>query len=503
MTSSAGVSCRARDQPASGLQRPLRSALSSYRSFRPLAARRHIAPAGSIRWVLAGCLLGAGIGLAAGAGSTKAAVLILLLPALFALLLRPDWLPLLLTITIFCEEVSVGGYTVSRLAGPLAILVLILRLALGGSKASFPRKEIFYAVGAYSVWALASALWSVSLGSSFEQGGTAYALAALTLSIAYMLAMATIVDSVESLRRVVVTIWAMSVIVGVIGISQFHGAEPRAVGLSGDPNFFAALQVICLPIGAVLATQARSTGARRVVLVGLAVTVGSIFTSVSRGGLIGLAAVLLLLMLQPARTFFRTRARKSAFVAVAITGAAVLLVVSFSALSARTESLSSSGSSGSGRSYLWSAAVVAFDEHPTLGLGFGAFASQSNTLLRRTPGVNFRQYKLRPEGQPVHNTYLESFTELGVLGGLLFIGLLAAAALSLQWAAKRALAQQDMFLLALARALQLSLVGFAVTSFFLSAETHRTLWVLLGLSLALTRVLSTRQSPTAKSAGPA
>lgn len=452
--------------------------------------------ASKLRWILAGCLIGIGIGLAAGTGSAKAAVLILLLPAFVALLLRPDWLPLLLTITIFCEEVSVGGYTVSRLAGPLAILVLILRLALGGSKAPFPRKEIFYAVGAYSIWALASGLWSVNLGSSFEQGGTVYALAALALSIAYMLAMATIVDSVERLRHVVITIWTMSVIVGVIGISQFHGAEPRAVGLSGDPNFFAALQVICLPIGAVLATQARSAGVRRVVLLGLAVTVGSIFTSVSRGGLIGLVAVLLLLMMQPARTFFRTRARKSAFMVVAIAGAAVLLVVSFGALSARTESLSNSGSSGSGRAYLWSAAIVAFDEHPALGLGFGAFASQSNALLRRTPGVDFRQYKLRPEGQPVHNSYLESFTELGVLGGLLFVGLLVSAAISLQWAAKRALVVgEDMFLVALARALQLSLVGFAVTSFFLSAETHRTLWVLLGLSLALTRVVSTREAP--------
>jgi O-antigen ligase len=311
-----------------------------------------------------------------------------------------------------------------------------------------------------------------------------------------MFAMATI-DTIARLRNVVLTIWVMSTLVGVIGISQFHGAEPRAVGLSGDPNFFAALQVICLPIVAVLATQATTARIRRLVLVGLAVIVGSIFTSVSRGGLLGLAAVLLLLVAQPARTFFKTRARKSAFIAVAGTGAAILLIVSYSALSARTESLSSSGSSGSGRAYLWSAATVAFDEHPALGLGFGAFASQSNALLRRTPGVNFRQYKLRPEGQPVHNSYLESFTELGVLGGLLFIGLLASAAVSLQWAARRAAKQDDLFLLAFARALQLSLLGFAVTSIFLSAETHRTLWVLLGLSLALTRIVAARETKTA------
>lgn len=431
--------------------------------------------------------------MAAGDGSAKVAILIVLIPAFGALLLRPDWLPLLLTVTIFCEEISVGGYTISRLAGPLAILVLILRLGLGGSKLGFPRKEILYAVAAYSIWALASALWSVNLGAHFEQGGTAYALAALALSIAYMFAMAT-VDTIARMRTVVLTIWVMSTIVGVIGISQFHGAEPRAVGLSGDPNFFAALQVICLPIVAVLATQATTARTRRLVLVGLAVIVGSIFTSVSRGGLLGLATVLLLLMLQPARTFFKTRARKSAFLAVTIAGAAILLIVSFSALSARTESLSSSGSSGSGRAYLWSAASVAFDEHPVLGLGFGAFASQSNALLRRTPGVDFRQYKLRPEGQPVHNSYLESFTELGVVGGLLFIGLLASAAVSLQWAAKRATRQGDAFLLALARALQLSLAGFAVTSIFLSAETHRTLWVLLGLSLALTRLVASRKT---------
>jgi len=453
-----------------------------------------MASRGALGWVIAAAVLGCGIGLGAGS-SSKVAIAIVLVPALMALLLRPDWLPLLLTATIFVEAVSVGGLSISRLTSPLAILLLVLRFGLGGSPVRFEHKAILLAVGAYLTWTIASVLWSVDLAPttfSEESGGTAYAISALVLSITYMFAIAVLTDTEQRLKRVVVLIWGMSVVMGVVAITQYHGESARSMGLSGDPNFFAALQVIALPIGVIVATQIASARTRPIVLVGLAIVIGSILTSLSRGGLLALAAVLVLLSIQPARGFFRTRARKSAFITAAAIGAIVLLAFSYSALSARTSSLSSSGSSGSGRAYLWSAALVAFSEHPVLGLGFGAFPSQANDLLRRTPGVNFRQYALRPQGQPVHNTYLESLTELGVIGAVLFVAVLVSMFVTLRTAIREASAQGKHFLAALGRALQLSLLGFAATSIFLSAETHRTLWVLLGLALALTRVLTSK-----------
>jgi len=232
---------------------------------------------------------------------------------------------------------------------------------------------------------------------------------------------------------------------------------------------------------------------RTIVFASLAIVIGSIMTSLSRGGLIALLGIVLLLAVQPAHTFFRTRARKTAFVSVVVIGAVGLLAVSYEALSARTSSLFTTGDVGSyssGRAFLWDAAEIAFREHPVLGLGAGAFPSQSNDLLRRTPGVDFSVYRLRESGQFVHNTYLESFAELGIVGGVLFLALIVAAFMTLHALVRQASAHGDLFLAALSRALQLALLGFALTSVFLSAQTHRTLWVLLGLALALARIVA-------------
>jgi O-antigen ligase len=263
--------------------------------------------------------------------------------------------------------------------------------------------------------------------------------------------------------------------------------------VSGDANFFAALQVVALPFSALLAIEMRNNRDRTIVLIGIAIAVGSIITSLSRGGILALVAVFLMLTLQPARGFFRTRARKRLFLICVSVGAGILLVASYSALSARTSSLFSGGDQGSGRGNLWRAAVTGWHQHEVRGLGLGAFIGQSNKLLLETPGVNFSDYNLRSTGQYVHNAYLESLVELGVIGAALFLALLAAAALSLWGSVRRAQRAGLLFSAAFSRAMLLSLAGFALTSIFLSTETDRTLWVLIGLAIALPRVISEEQ----------
>jgi O-antigen ligase len=137
--------------------------------------------------------------------------------------------------------------------------------------------------------------------------------------------------------------------------------------------------------------------------------------------------------------------------------------------------------------------VTGWHEHEVRGIGLGAFIGQSNQLLLETPGVNFSDYDLRSTGQYVHNAYLESLVELGVIGAALFIGLLATMALSLWSTARRSQRAGLMFTSAFSRATMLGLAGFALTSIFLSTETDRTLWVLVGLTIALPRVLSEEQ----------
>jgi O-antigen ligase len=459
--------------------------------FPSLAGRAHAVPRAAL-WVLAAVVLGVGVGLAAALQQTAIAVAILLLPALVVLLLHPDWLPPVLVAAAFGEAIKTGSITVSRFVGPLAVVTMVLALP-ARKRLRLTRVGVLSAVLAYSAWALASALWTVNPDSSFHQNGGGYALASLALSIVFMLGIIMFVQREYELRRLAIVVWCFSVGVGLVAIVQYLSGYTRSLGLSGDANFFAAVQVVAIPVEAVLVSQVNSTRMRAIVLVGLAVTVGSVMTSLSRGGILTLAVAFLLLSIQPASAFFRTRARKRAFMLVAAVGGAILLIATYSALSARTSSLFTTADGGSGRTNLWLAAVQGWHQHPLLGMGFGAFVGQSDQLLLTTPGVDFSAYALRPTGQFVHNAYLESLTELGPIGLALFLGILVTTAATLLSTARRAARAGAMFLSSFARALLVSLAAFAFASLFLSSETDRALWILLGLAVVLPGVLTEEQ----------
>ena len=447
-------------------------------------------------WVVAAVGLGLLLGLGLGAVGPAIGVAAVLLPVGVALLLRPDWLPAALAVTVFAESASIGGLSVSRVAGPLALGLLLLQVRVN-SPASFARldKPLVGALTAYVLWACSSALWTVNFDPTLQEGGTAFAISSLVLSSVYLLAVAALVRTPQHVFRLIVVIWALSSVMGLIALGEFVRGSDRAVGVSGDANFFASLQIVAIPVGAVLAGYVRTGLQRAVVLLGVGIAVGSVVVSLSRGGILALAALTILLAMQPARGFFRTRARKRLFLGVMAIGAAVLLTASYGALSARTSSLFNTADGGSGRANLWRAAVTGIEEKPIFGLGFGAFANRSNDLMRMTPGVDFSAYKLRAGGQPVHNAYLESLVELGPLGLALFLGMLVLTLQALRRGARIAERNGSDMVGGVCRALSLSLAGFALTSILLSTETDRTLWLMMGLALTLPRIAAATPAP--------
>jgi len=446
-------------------------------------------------WVVIAAAVGALLGPAAGVGGVSAGVGVALLPLGAMLLMRPDWLPAALLVTVFAEAYSIGGVSISRVAGPLALGLLLLQIR-HRSPASFAGLDKKLAIGivAYSLWAVASSLWTVDFNTTLSSG-TPFTVLALTLSAIYLVIISALVRTERQIYAVLVTVWLLSAVMGLVAIGEFLGGQGRAVGVSGDANFFASLQIVAIPIGAVLASHVRTGVQRAVVLAGVGIAVGSVFVSLSRGGILALAALTLMLVFQPAQAFFRTRARKRLFIAAMLLGGALLLTASYSALSARTSSLFNTADGGSGRQNLWLAAETGYRQHPWLGLGYGGFQSQANDLMRMTPGVDFSAYRLRPGGQPVHNAYLESLVELGPLGLLLFVSMLVLSLRALRRARRTAEERGSPLLVGVARALRVSLIGFALTSVLLSTETDRTLWVLMGLALTLPRIAATTPAP--------
>jgi O-antigen ligase len=430
------------------------------------------------------------VGAAASVQPLLAVAALIALPCVALLFVRPDWLPVALVMTVFLEGIALGGVQLSRVIAPLAALIVVLYLVSNRGLVWFPLKAVLIAVGGYATWAFASSLWSAELGSFSESfSGTLFELASLALSLVFMVTCAVLIDSLKVVRRVIAAIWAMAVIVGIVAIFEYLAGSARSVGYTGDANFFAATQVVALPITIAFATTTQSGAKRTAAFLGTAVVAGSVLTSLSRGGILALLGILFLLAIQPARIFFDSPARKRMAILAALVGASVMLALSYSDLKERTSSVFNLREGTSGRTFLWESAYLGWKQHPALGLGYGAFPPESNQLLLENPGTDLSVYALRPTGQVVHNTYLGSLAELGPVGLLLFVSVLGSAISTLRKVARQADREGNDYLSTLARALVVAVCGYALTSIFLSTETDRALWILLGLTLALPRFL--------------
>ena len=411
-----------------------------------MRAFEHTRTAPSAAFALGAASLALVLGFVVTLDPRFAVALVLAATLAVALGMRPALLLTVLVAAVFVEVVSLGGAGVVTLIAPIAVIVLL---------AAATRPQMQIKVGpplawalAYALWALASGLWTVSVG------GTTYLLASLAIALVYMFAFAMLLDSERELEGVLYAFAFAALGIGLFAIGAFFLGlsgdlvEGRSSGGTGDPNFFAAYQIVALPLMLALLTRASRPWQRVLVYAAILVIIGSVLTSVSRGGLLTLIAVTLLVCALPARSLFHFRRQKAAFVALVAVGGAISLGAAANEILPRVESVFSPSSSasaeseGSGRLVFWSAAWMSVKERPLLGLGFGTFPRVSNDLIVRTPGVNFQHFELRPKGSQVHNAYLGTLAELGVVGLFLFLGLLISTALALRRTARRADARE-------------------------------------------------------------
>jgi O-antigen ligase len=399
-------------------------------------------------------------------------------------------LPVLVA-SVFVEILSVGGITISRLIAPIVLVLIISTLST--ERVRIGGQQLLW-VYAYAFWALTSLFWTQGLGD------TIYQLTSLAIALIYMSAFALFLRERRDLRPILLGVALAALGIGTFAIAAFllgFGGDLKAgreAGGTGDPNFFATYQVVALPLVLVLTSVA---GRRlRFFLYGVTlVIVASVLTSLSRGGILTLVAVLAVAFAVPARRLFRSPMQKLAILVVIVAAGAVAYQSTAKDLLPRIEAIivnnqsSTATGRGSGRVDLWLAARTAFNQHPFEGIGFGAFPSQSTRLLLQTPGVQPQVYQITNVGHEVHNAYLGTAAELGIPGLLLFLGMLGSVGRSLLQTGRRAREVGDELVGRLAMGLVVSLFGWMVASIFLSTETSRVIWIMIGISLALPRLL--------------
>ncbi len=261
--------------------------------------------------------------------------------------------------------------------------------------------------------------------------------------------------------------------------------EPRIAGPLGDPNYFAQVLLLGVPVALVLAWRSRGWG-RGLALGATALLIAAILFTYSRGAAVALLVVLAL------TAALRGVSRRQLLAAAAI----ALLALSLAPhgfrerlstlaqlLPGAAAEVTDPDSSFAKRRLVTQAAGAMYLDHPVLGVGAGNYPVRFDPYGARI-GSAAALYDDPGEAQYPHNLYLEVAAETGTVGLVLFVAILLVAFGSLARAWTRLSRRSEPLLRDLAAGLAIALVGFLLTSLFLHGHFLRYLWLLLAFATA-------------------
>lgn len=320
--------------------------------------------------------------------------LVLLMLAIGALLLRPaDVVPALAGAPLYEFLIlSCLALSLSRLARQLTLSSL--------AASPVTAMALFMPIAV-----IASHLWNGDTWSA-QIGG----MEAIKAAVLFLL----VVGHVNTARKLIavlaaaalsvlgITVLALANSYGIVRVEALQnvtqtGSEETIVRLCGtgifnDPNDFSMVLVLSLVV-CILVIGRRDLGPRRwLALIPLMVFGHGLMLTHSRGGLI--AAIAGMVAYLGARYRWRN----------ALPGLAMVALVAMSPFFGRQSqwNLSDREDTFQARLELWSSAMDEFRSHPVLGIGQGKLVDAI--------------------GQVAHNSFLQAFAELGILGGIAFVG---------------------------------------------------------------------------------
>lgn len=306
---------------------------------------------------------------------------------------------------------------------------------------------------------------------------------------------ALVASSVRSIRDVewyaMVNLYGALVYATVVSLFFSVGYDGRLGSLVFyDANDFALVMVCTIPFAVYFLGKGQKKSRRIAALVAMGMFLTAMVKSGSRGGFIGLIAVMLYVLI-------RYRAIPSR-VRLAVTIAGVALFFGFASdqywktmgtILHPTSDYNYTDTEG--RIEVWKRGLGYISQHPITGVGVAAYpVAEGQSDLAMSNAAEGKGFKW----SVAHNSFLETGAELGIPGALVFIAILLVTGISLARLSPRGkfapwLTKREM---ALAQMLIGALIGFSVAGFFVSAEYFAYLYFMLGLSVGLLKLVRMR-----------
>ena len=362
-----------------------------------------------------------------------------------------------------------GTIRLAMLAGALAIVAHVRDRFELGLPLTRPVREMRLAG-----WLL---LWSVlTMPFSLWPGGSLALLLGLFIkALAVFWLIGNLVDTRLRLRGMAVTLVVLTVILGLVGISNYLSGVfgptqdirilGHDAGLTRNPNDLALMLNLIIPLSVALLLSASGFLTRALLTAAIAIQVSAVVLTFSRAGFLTLATSLgafgLRLLGRPSRSF----------VFAALGGALLALPLVPESYTDRILTMGSVDADVTGSAPArWTGTVAAIEhavENPLLGAGLG----MNILVLNESVGATWRS---------VHNIYLEFAVDLGLPGLAIFLLVLHACWRSARAARKSA----DPEVAQLSEGIEISLIAFSVAAFFHPAAYTFYFYVIAGLAVA-------------------
>lgn len=261
----------------------------------------------------------------------------------------------------------------------------------------------------------------------------------------------------------------------------------RAGGPVGDPNYFAQMMVVMVPIAMDRLWNERNNILRLLAALSVGICAFSVILTYSRGGFLAMVVVI------AAMLFIFHRGQLHYFIFVL---ALAMLFVNIlpSRFTERLATLTAliPGSSNSdaiasdysfrGRYSELIVSVKMFYDHPVLGVGLGNYSVLYQRYSQRL-GID-----LRAEERQAHSLYLEVAAETGLLGVFSF-GLLLWLGGKMIWKAQLSLTGSGLTSISnMVMSYALGFVGYLTAAIFIHQAYPRNFWILVGIALSIPRM---------------
>lgn len=286
------------------------------------------------------------------------------------------------------------------------------------------------------------------------------------------------VTMINDFKRLRIVLWSvfftmfissLYIIKEYLHFSRISSASYRPGGTFGDPNYFSLSAIMALPFAYFLIKKSDNIFIKIIIFLMILVYIIALTICMSRGALIGLLCMVIVTILLSDKKF-----------KVLILMAMLCLCMSFflperfihrisGTKIVTSEEATGDIASTTRRWYLIMAGLKMVRSNPFFGVGLGNFKSESiryEPVLGR-PGV-------------AHNSYVELAAELGLPALILYLGIIYFSFRELLDLKRKNMEYQLLF-----SCLIISLVGFIISSLFLTGYNTKLFWIIVFLTIAL------------------